>query len=83
MNNEPVLTNGMTDEVLIGYCSIHCETERALFNPDQINRMVELAGFPPDYPRKVDTWRQMWGSMETLCRLAYDRMRESATATAS
>ena len=31
----------MTDAELIGYCDIHCETERALFNDRQINRMLE------------------------------------------
>jgi len=33
----------MTDDQLIGYADIHCETPRALFSAEHIRRMYELA----------------------------------------
>ncbi len=39
----------MTDEEFLGYCEIHCRTERALFSGSQVDRLNELAGRPPSY----------------------------------
>jgi hypothetical protein len=36
----------MTDDDLLGYALIHCETERALFSIDHVRRLYELAGEP-------------------------------------
>jgi hypothetical protein len=41
----------MTDEELLAYADIHCETERALFSVDHIRRLFALAGKPePEIP---------------------------------
>jgi hypothetical protein len=37
----------MSDEELIGYCALHCKTERALFHRDHVIRIFELAGQLP------------------------------------
>lgn len=75
---EPPMPNGFdTDEELIGYCEIHCETPVALFSAAQVNRMLFLSGNPdniPDVPK--DAWRQVHDYMEKLCKLARERMRE-------
>jgi hypothetical protein len=34
----------VTDRELLGYARLHCRTDRALFNDDQINRILKLAG---------------------------------------
>ena len=61
----------MTDDELIGYCLIHCRTERALFHKDQINRMIALAGFPEGFPESVDIeWQSVHEPMKVLCDLA-------------
>lgn len=70
--NKEVLTNGMSDKDLIGYCEMHCQSERALFNEDQINRMIELAGIPIE--RRVVGWHSLHENMEKLCELARERM---------
>lgn len=41
----------MTDEEFIGYCAIHSDTERALFNGPQVARMIRLAGRDEDLAR--------------------------------
>ncbi len=33
----------MEDDELIGYCELHCQTTRALFHFEHVNRMIELA----------------------------------------
>jgi hypothetical protein len=66
---------GMTDAELIGYCDIHCETERALFNERQINRMIELAGYPDEFVREVRVgWYSVHQEMKELVRLARERV---------
>lgn len=62
----------MTDEELISYCEAHCQTPRALFSPDQINRMLELAG----ERCRVESWMSLWDEMADLCRMA--RKRQAA-----
>lgn len=64
----------MTDRELIGYCRLHCKTERALFHADHINRMLELAGHPEYYVRRVDGWLSVHDPMEHLCDLAEARL---------
>jgi hypothetical protein len=34
----------MTDEELVGYCEIHCRTERAVFHKQHIDQLLRLAG---------------------------------------
>ena len=41
-----------TDEQLIGYCQLHCETPRALFHTSHINRILKLANYPEGYPQE-------------------------------
>jgi len=64
----------MNDEELIGYCELHCKTERALFNDDQVNRMIVLAGYPPDYVMFVSSgWYSLHADMARLVTLAKRR----------
>lgn len=48
----------MTDKDLIGYCEIHCQSERCMFSSEQINRMIALAGHPSEFVNEVpaDRW---------------------------
>lgn len=64
----------MSDEDFIGYCEVHCETPRALFSGDQINRMIRLAQLDIIYPR--NEWFTMHDSMRKLCELARERLGE-------
>ena len=69
----------MTDDELIGYCEIHCETPRALFHFGHINRMIKLAGFPENYPRELDgsiEWYSMHEDMSYLCEQARQRTKQ-------
>lgn len=61
-----------TPEDLIGYCEIHCQTERALFSTSQINEMLKVAGHPEGYVREIEGsgFYSMHESMEDLCKLA-------------
>jgi len=69
----------MDDEHLIGYCEIHCQTERALFSDTHINRMIALAGYPKDFPRTVTGWYSMHEEMQELCDLAKERVKSPAS----
>jgi hypothetical protein len=63
----------MSDEELIGYCQLHCETERALFSGAQINRMILLAGCPSDFVTSVsEGWHSLHEEMAELCELAIE-----------
>jgi hypothetical protein len=66
----------MTDEQLISYCEAHCQTQRALFNSDQINRMIALAGYPAEFVREIPggQWHSLHSDMEDLCKLARERL---------
>ncbi len=66
----------MTDIELIDYCEIHCTTERALFAGKHINRMIELAGNPADFPKFVrhDALLSAHEEMAELCKLARARL---------
>jgi hypothetical protein len=65
------------DKELIGYCEIHCETPRALFNGAQIKRMHELAGEPT--PKMADdSWISMHYDMAVLCKAAREKSRKTA-----
>jgi hypothetical protein len=69
------MSKEMTDEELVGYCRLHCETPRALFNATQVNRMLALAGHPQGYVKSVpEGWYSVHDRMKTLCRLATERM---------
>ncbi len=65
----------MTDDELIGYCEIHCETPRALFSSEQINRMLALAGHPAGFPKRIEDghWVSVKGDMAELCQYARER----------
>lgn len=71
-------SNFETPERLIGYCEIHCETPRALFNGDQINDMLMLAGYPEGFVTSVqsDLWQSVHEPMNELCKLARGRLSE-------
>ncbi len=69
----------MNDSELIGYCEIHCKTERALFNADQINRIAKLA-YPDDYFVPVVGWHSMHEEMQDLvdrARLELTKQKET------
>jgi hypothetical protein len=36
----------VTNEEFLGYFSVHCRTERALFSRDQVARLLRLSGDP-------------------------------------
>ena len=71
-----------TDDGLIGYCELHCETPRALFKGEHINRMLALAGHPKNFVRSVpsDGWYSMHEDMALLCRLARERIANPPTS---
>lgn len=69
----------MTDTELIGYCDIHCETQRALFSAEHINRMIELAGNPEGWPHLTEGFYSMHEAMKDLCRLAEAKLDLCAT----
>ena len=71
----------MNDLELIGYCDLHCETPRALFNGTQVNRMISLAGHPASFVRAVpeDVWLSVHEDMKDLCSLARARLAKPAT----
>lgn len=67
----------MTDEILIGYCDYHCETPRALFNSEQIIRMIKLSNAYPWYsdidpknPPTLAPWCSLHDEMKNLVELA-------------
>lgn len=60
----------MNDDELIGYCEIHCKSERALFSAEHINRMSALAG---GYCHRVSGWLSLHEEMDEMCRLARER----------
>ena len=53
----------MTDEQFLGYCEIHCRTERALFAGAQVNRLNELADFEPDPILHTKLYNSGWYTM--------------------
>lgn len=73
------MSQELAGDNLIGYCEIHCKTERALFKGIHINEMLELAGFPTNFPKSVDPdqWISVHGEMEELCKLARLNLRRS------
>lgn len=72
----------MPDDRLIGYCEMHCQTERALFSGKHINRILALTGHPEGYVHSVaeDEFISVHGEMEHLCKLARDRMAANRPA---
>jgi len=73
------MINGFeSDESLIGYCEIHCETERALFHVTQINEMIKLAGYPKGFMKEIsgEDFYSLHGPMEELCKLARARIKK-------
>ena len=66
------------DSRFIGYCEIHCQTERALFHARDINRMIVLAGSPvkPLTGFQADGFHSMHESMAELCQLARERQKK-------
>jgi hypothetical protein len=66
----------MNDDELIGYCEIHCTTERALFSANQINRMIVLAGLG-DHNALTPGWYPMHEEMQELVDLARAAKKEN------
>lgn len=75
------MSAAMTDIELIGYCEIHCTTERALFSAEHVNRMIELAGNPPGFKRQ-NGWVSAHAEMQELCDLARARLAPPTAAIA-
>lgn len=65
-------------EKLIQYCALHCTTERALFSPKHINKMLELAG----RPERVNQWMSLHGDMAELCIQAMANVRRKSITLA-
>jgi len=59
----------LTDEQFIGYCEIHCETPRALFNGAQIKRICKLAKTEA-LGIDDDAWFSVKDEMKDLCKKA-------------
>lgn len=74
-NNE-LLSGFATAEELIGYCEIHCTTDRALFNGKQIIDILVLAGYDETTTSQIDPqeWMPVHDDMARLCRMARARM---------
>lgn len=72
--------SAMTDAELIGYCELHCKTERALFVGSHVNRMIKLAGSPDSFVASVNPhdWYSLHDEMEELCKLAGTRHANQA-----
>lgn len=69
----------LTDAELPGYCEIHCRTERALFHSGHLNRLLALAGHPPEYFKTVpEGWHTVReNTIDPLVKLAQERMKET------
>jgi hypothetical protein len=68
----------MSDEEfdkLIGYCRIHCRTERALFHRNDVNQVLELAGRPERV--RCGDFIAVHDEMSELCDMAVARRREA------
>lgn len=74
-----------TDEELIGYCEIHCETDVALFSGRHVNRMLALAGHPDCYVRSVPAGEfiSLHDNMAHLCKLARERLVSTQSTSAA
>lgn len=74
--------NGMNDRDLIGYCEIHCQTERALFKGDDVNRMIQLAGYPEGFVREVPGHQffSLHDEMEELVKLSKARLLKPSSS---
>lgn len=65
-----------TREGLVGYCELHCQTERALFRKDMVAQMIEYAGRPKSFcsPEEIMNgwkgWYSLGREMEELVKLA-------------
>jgi hypothetical protein len=66
----------MTDSELLNYCDLHCETERALFSGEHVNRMIALAGYPDNFVHSINPqeWVSLHDDMKDLCSMARDRL---------
>jgi ribosomal protein L17 len=72
----------MTDRELIGYCRIHCTTERALFHRQHVNRMLDLAKHPDYFARVDQEWLSIHeGEMLPLCDRAEERLKATEGAS--
>ena len=69
------------DVKLLGYCEIHCKTERALFHYSLIERVCALAGCPrTSHPEYEDFVTVFEDEMMPLIKLARERMAEPPPA---
>lgn len=67
------MSQNWTDKELLGYCEIHCKTERALFHADHVNRVIALAGMCDQFLPVVG-WVSVHGEMQELVDLARARL---------
>ena len=66
-----------TDEELIGYADIHCETDLALFHKDHARRLLDLAGLDSS---QVDM-RRFWSIGRDDMTLIFDKIKERKQLT--
>ena len=59
----------MTDQELIDYCDIHCESELALFCREHVERMLKLAGVKQSSSR-LPSFMSLHDEMKNLVRRA-------------
>ena len=67
-----------TDEELIGYCEIHCQTDVAAFHKAHIRRMMMLAGYAE--PELRNEFYTMHDEMKTLCLKARENLKRNSSA---
>lgn len=71
----------MTDQEfndLIGYCRLHCRTDRALFHRDMVNKVLKLAGIND---RMDVEWASIHHEMDKWCDLAVAKRKQPENLT--
>lgn len=73
------MSTDWTDEDFLGYCDIHCETPRALFSREHIERLAKLAGGEWVWrnPHAVPTFYALHAAeAKPLIKKARERLRD-------
>lgn len=66
-----------TNEFFLDYCSIHSETERALFHTDHLRRLLSLAGAEEEFEPFRGNWMSAHADVvKPLVARARERMKE-------
>jgi hypothetical protein len=70
-------TDPMADDgFFIGYCDIHCETDRALFSYEHCVRLYRLAGHDVDDPTTQGFHAMHEAEAKPLIKQARERLRD-------